>query len=243
MTDRTTPRLTPAERAALIERYRDGHRVVLEALAGATDAELDAAPAAPDEWTARQVVHHLADSEMMSALRLRRLIADDHPVIEGYDEPRFARRLFYADRPDRAGPGRPGRGAGDVAPDPRAPARGPVGARGDPHRIGPLRGRGLAAHLRRARPRPRRPDPAGDLGRARGRRATVLLTGPVPRGAGRRAVGRVSPAPSLGSPCAGPPRRLRSGVRAPGHPGAFARESSPVVDTPDGPLLRFGIPR
>jgi hypothetical protein len=95
----TTPRLTPAERAALIDRYRDGHRVVLEALAGATEAELDAPPAAPDTWTARMVAHHLADSEMMSAMRLRRLIADDHPVIEGYDEPRFARRLFYDDRP------------------------------------------------------------------------------------------------------------------------------------------------
>jgi hypothetical protein len=94
-----TARLTPAERAALIDRYRDGHRVVLEALAGATEDELNAMPAAPDEWTARMVVHHLADSEMMSALRLRRLIADDHPVIEGYDEPRFARRLFYDDRP------------------------------------------------------------------------------------------------------------------------------------------------
>jgi hypothetical protein len=72
---------------------------VLEALAGATEDELNTLPAAPDEWTARMVVHHLADSEMMSAMRLRRLIADEHPVIEGYDEPRFARRLFYDDRP------------------------------------------------------------------------------------------------------------------------------------------------
>ena len=99
MTSSTTARLTPAERAALIARYRDGHRVVLEVLAGVTEDELDAQPAAPDDWTARMVVHHLADSEMMSAMRLRRLIADEHPVIEGYDEPRFARRLFYDDRP------------------------------------------------------------------------------------------------------------------------------------------------
>jgi len=92
-------RLTPTERGALIARYRDGHRAVLDALAGTTDAELDALPAAPDTWTARMVVHHLADSEMMSAMRLRRLIAEEHPVIEGYDEPRFARRLFYDDLP------------------------------------------------------------------------------------------------------------------------------------------------
>src|SRR5205814_5017356 len=52
----------------------------------------------PGEWSARQVVHHLADSEMTSAIRLRRLLAEDRPVIVGYDEPEFARRLHY-DRP------------------------------------------------------------------------------------------------------------------------------------------------
>jgi hypothetical protein len=91
--------LAPAERARLLDMYRDGHRVVLDALAGATEQELDARPAAPDEWTARQVVHHLADSEMISAYRLRRLIAEDSPVIQGYEEPRYARTLFYDDRP------------------------------------------------------------------------------------------------------------------------------------------------
>ena len=99
MTDSTPPRLTPTERAALVELYRDGHRVVVEAVGGRTADELDAPPQAPDEWTARMVVHHLADSEMMSAMRLRRLIAEDDPVIQGYDEPLFARRLFYDDRP------------------------------------------------------------------------------------------------------------------------------------------------
>jgi DinB superfamily len=99
MTIQQANRLSPAERDALVARYRDGHRAVLDVLDGATEGDLNALPAAPDTWTARMVVHHLADSEMMSALRLRRLIAEDHPVIEGYDEPTFARRLFYDDRP------------------------------------------------------------------------------------------------------------------------------------------------
>ena len=46
----------------LIDRYRDGYRAVTAALAGITDAELDKRPAA-GAWTAREVVHHLADSE------------------------------------------------------------------------------------------------------------------------------------------------------------------------------------
>jgi hypothetical protein len=86
-----------AERRALIERYRDGARLVEEALARIGEAGLDL-DAKGEGWTPRRVVHHLADSEMTSAIRLRRLIAEDHPQIQGYDEPEYARRLFY-DRP------------------------------------------------------------------------------------------------------------------------------------------------
>jgi hypothetical protein len=38
---------------------------------------------------------------MTSAIRLRRLIAEDRPLIQGYDQDEFARRLFY-DRPIHA---------------------------------------------------------------------------------------------------------------------------------------------
>lgn len=84
-------------REALIEQYAAGPGVVTAALAGATDAELDARPA-PDEWSAREVAHHLADSEATSYIRLRKLVAENEPIIHGYDEAEFARRLHY-DRP------------------------------------------------------------------------------------------------------------------------------------------------
>jgi len=90
--------VTDLDRGALIARYQEGHQVVLDAVAGATDAELDYR-AAPDEWTAREVVHHLADSEMTSALRLRRLLIEDAPLIPAYDEQLWARALHYTDRP------------------------------------------------------------------------------------------------------------------------------------------------
>ena len=86
-----------SERAQLIRQYNGAYSAVEAALAGATDAELDARPA-PNEWSAREVVHHLADSEMTSAIRLRRLLAEDGPTIVGYDQEEFARRLRY-DRP------------------------------------------------------------------------------------------------------------------------------------------------
>jgi isopentenyldiphosphate isomerase len=84
-------------RNALVAQYKDGYRAVEEALAGATGTELDARPA-PAKWTAREIVHHLADSEMTSAIRLRRLLAEDGAAIVGYDQEEFARRLHY-DRP------------------------------------------------------------------------------------------------------------------------------------------------
>ena len=84
-------------RRTLVDRYRDGHRVVVDALAGITEAELDTAEA-PGEWSPRQVAHHLADSETASAIRLRRLLAEDRPTIAGYDQEAYARRLHY-DRP------------------------------------------------------------------------------------------------------------------------------------------------
>jgi hypothetical protein len=86
------------EREALIQRYERGHQAVLDALADLDATELDL-DVAGEGWTARQIVHHLADSEMTSAIRLRRLLAEDQPVIEGYDENHFAHVLRYASRP------------------------------------------------------------------------------------------------------------------------------------------------
>lgn len=67
-------------------------------MAGITAAELDAR-ADEDSWTAREVVHHLADSEMTSAIRIRRLLAEESPEIVGYDEDLFRRTLRYDTRP------------------------------------------------------------------------------------------------------------------------------------------------
>jgi len=85
-------------RGLLIERYRSGPGVIAAAVAGQDVAGLDTRPT-DGGWTPREVVHHTADSEMTSAIRLRRLIAEDDPLIVGYDGDEFARRLHYADRP------------------------------------------------------------------------------------------------------------------------------------------------
>ena len=85
-----------SERADLIERYRTGVASIEDALAGITDDELDRTP--PGGWSARMVVHHLADSETNAYVRLRKLLAEGDPRIQGYDEAGFALVLHY-DRP------------------------------------------------------------------------------------------------------------------------------------------------
>lgn len=90
--------MTAEERSSLIARYRAGYEEVVAALRGITPEELDWRPA-PSEWSAREVVHHLADSETISGIRLRRLLTEDNPQIQGYDEQHYVRRLRYAARP------------------------------------------------------------------------------------------------------------------------------------------------
>jgi hypothetical protein len=85
------------ERDALLERFRTGYASVEAALEGVSEADLDRA-ASDGGWTPRTVVHHLADSESNAYIRLRRLVAEDDPVILGYDEELWASRLHY-DRP------------------------------------------------------------------------------------------------------------------------------------------------
>jgi hypothetical protein len=86
------------ERRELIRRYTEGPDVLAAAVAGLSEQELDSHPA-DGGWSPREVVHHTADSEITSAIRLRRLIAEDEPVIQGYDGDEFARRLHYGERP------------------------------------------------------------------------------------------------------------------------------------------------
>jgi hypothetical protein len=89
--------MTPEERKQLIEQYAAGYDEVTESLKDFPEPALTAHPL-QGKWSAAEIVHHLADSESTSALRLRRLLAEDNPVIEGYDQDQYAARLKYNER-------------------------------------------------------------------------------------------------------------------------------------------------
>ena len=89
--------MTVEERERLIARYAAGYEAVLQALEGFTAEMLTAHPLS-GKWSAAEIVQHLADSEMTSAIRIRRLLVEDKPVIAGYDEALYATRLLYNER-------------------------------------------------------------------------------------------------------------------------------------------------
>src|SRR5258708_17020514 len=89
--------MTSQERQKLIAQYKEGYNEVTRSLEGFPSDLLTAHPL-PGKWSAVEIIHHLADSETTSGIRLRRLLVEDHPVIQGYDQEAYAERLNYNNR-------------------------------------------------------------------------------------------------------------------------------------------------
>ena len=83
--------------SSLIDNYLAGVRTLRQAVAGLTREQLLARPV-PGKWSTLEVVCHLADFDPIIADRMKRVIAEDHPVLLGADENHFAAALAYHDR-------------------------------------------------------------------------------------------------------------------------------------------------
>ena len=90
--------MTQEEVQALIAKYKAGYDEVVDSLKDFPDESVAAHPI-PGKWSAREIVHHLGDSETVSGVRLRRLLSEDNPVIQGYDQDRWATTFGYHDLP------------------------------------------------------------------------------------------------------------------------------------------------
>ena len=49
------------------------------------------------KWSAREIVAHLADCELVFSFRLRQALAEDHPVIQPFDQEKWATRYANLD--------------------------------------------------------------------------------------------------------------------------------------------------
>ncbi len=85
------------ELGEVLERFRRGPELVASAATGAAGAELDYAPGL-DQWSVRQILCHLADTEIVVAERFRRIIAENNPLLVAFDQNAWASNLDYKRR-------------------------------------------------------------------------------------------------------------------------------------------------
>jgi hypothetical protein len=86
-----------SELADLLERFRRGAELIAVAVTGAAGAELDY-QSAPGRWSVRQIVCHVADSELVGSDRIRRTLAEDNPTLLAFDQDAWALNLGYSKR-------------------------------------------------------------------------------------------------------------------------------------------------
>jgi hypothetical protein len=54
-------------------------------------------PEAPGKWSVIEVIQHLADSDLVAGYRIRMVLTEDRPALQGYDQDRWAREFRYRD--------------------------------------------------------------------------------------------------------------------------------------------------
>ena len=81
----------------LINEYLAGPAALRQAISGMTSDQLNAAPI-PGKWSTRQVICHIADFEPVYADRIKRVIAEDQPLLLSGNPDQFAAALAYDQR-------------------------------------------------------------------------------------------------------------------------------------------------
>jgi uncharacterized damage-inducible protein DinB len=79
---------------AIIDHYESGAQKLAQSIRGLTREDLLAFPV-PGTWSIQQIVIHLADCEQVYADRMKRIIAEDHPTLQGFDQNKWVAALGY----------------------------------------------------------------------------------------------------------------------------------------------------
>jgi hypothetical protein len=81
----------------LIDAYLAGPQALRQAVAGMSREQLVSRPI-PGKWSTLEVICHLVDSNDAWIHRMKRVIAEERPLLIGFDESRFADTLAYHER-------------------------------------------------------------------------------------------------------------------------------------------------
>jgi len=85
----------------IIDKYEAGGAKLARGIAGLSKDEMlwkPSADAGIGTWSIQEIVIHLMDSDLIWSTRMKSIIAEDHPIILGFDESKFVSNLFYADQ-------------------------------------------------------------------------------------------------------------------------------------------------
>jgi uncharacterized damage-inducible protein DinB len=77
-----------------IEAIRNLPNELNAAINGLSPAQLDT-PYREGGWTARQIVHHIADSHINAFIRMKLVLTEDHPTVKPYDQDSWAKMNDY----------------------------------------------------------------------------------------------------------------------------------------------------
>ncbi len=83
--------------SALIDQYRAGPAQLRKAVSGMSREQLAARPVA-GKWSTLEVICHIADFEPIYADRMKRVIAEENPLLLAGDPDRFQAALAYGNR-------------------------------------------------------------------------------------------------------------------------------------------------
>ena len=71
----------------------------LEKLAAAIGPGRATKKPAPDKWSAKEIICHLADCELVYGIRYRKILAEPSPALVPFDQEAWARNLLYQAQP------------------------------------------------------------------------------------------------------------------------------------------------
>src|SRR5438874_1094920 len=83
--------------ADALERFRRGGELLSTATMGCAGMEADFKPG-EDKWSVRQIVCHLADTQIVMGMRFRLIIAEEKPTLGAFDQDLWAKNLDYGKR-------------------------------------------------------------------------------------------------------------------------------------------------
>jgi hypothetical protein len=93
--------VAPSDHLGVLEHLRTTGRDLVSLISGVDDSHLHRSPGEA-EWSATQVISHLADAELVYGTRMRLIVTEPTPHLAAYDENAWVERFSELDDDPRA---------------------------------------------------------------------------------------------------------------------------------------------